>query len=124
MTCRHVTSSRVTCYKYSITCQDDLLTVDNAQSHVAAFRPISEAACSWSDDNNDCDVTATTVQRHATSCDFVFTKTATAMQLQPEINMFIYSARLHEVAGSVANHNARLVVGVVVVVTVIFTCIA
>jgi len=91
---------------------------------VAAFRPISEAACSWSDDNNDCDVTATTVQRHATSGDFVFTKTATAMQLQPEINMFIYSARLHEVAGSVANHNARLVVGVVVVVTVIFTCIA
>jgi len=41
----------VTCYKYSITCQDDLLTVDNAQSHVTAFRPISEAARSWSDDN-------------------------------------------------------------------------
>ena len=36
--------------KYSITCQDDLLTVDNAQSHVTAFRPISEAARSWSDD--------------------------------------------------------------------------
>jgi len=32
-------------------CQDDLLTVDNAQSHVTAFRPISEAARSWSDDN-------------------------------------------------------------------------
>jgi len=32
------------------TCQDDLLTVDNAQSHVTAFRPISEAARSWSDD--------------------------------------------------------------------------
>ena len=28
-----------------------LLTVDNAQSHVTAFRPISEAARSWSDDN-------------------------------------------------------------------------
>ena len=28
-----------------------LLTVDNAQSHVTAFRPISEAASSWSDDN-------------------------------------------------------------------------
>ena len=41
----------MTCYKYSITCQDDLLTVDNAQSHVTAFRPISEAARSWSDDN-------------------------------------------------------------------------
>ena len=27
-----------------------LLTVDNAQSHVTAFRPISEAARSWSDD--------------------------------------------------------------------------
>ena len=39
------------CYKYSITCQDDLLTVDNAQSHVTAFRPISDAARSWSDDN-------------------------------------------------------------------------
>ena len=46
--------SRVTCYKYSITCQDDLLTVDNAQSHVTAFRPISEAARSWSDDNDTC----------------------------------------------------------------------
>ena len=32
----------MTCYKYSITCQDDLLTVDNVQSHVTAFRPISE----------------------------------------------------------------------------------
>ena len=42
----------MTCYKYSVTCQDDLLTVDNAQSHVTAFRPISEAARSWSDDNN------------------------------------------------------------------------
>jgi len=52
--CRHVTSSRVTCYQYSITCQDDLLTVDNAQSHVTAFRPISEAARSWSDDNDFC----------------------------------------------------------------------
>ena len=41
----------MTSYKYSITCQDDLLTVDNAQSHVTAFRPISEAARSWSDDN-------------------------------------------------------------------------
>ena len=40
----------MTCYKYSITCQDDLLTVDNAQNHVTAFRPISEAARSWSDD--------------------------------------------------------------------------
>jgi len=40
-----------TCYKYSITCQDDLLTVDNAQSHVTAFRPISASARSWSDDN-------------------------------------------------------------------------
>ena len=30
---------------------DDLLTFDNAQSHVTAFRPISEAAHSWSDDN-------------------------------------------------------------------------
>ena len=28
-----------------------LLTVDNAQSHVTAFRPISEAGRSWSDDN-------------------------------------------------------------------------
>jgi len=26
-------------------------TIDNAQSHVTAFRPISEAARSWSDDN-------------------------------------------------------------------------
>ena len=42
----------MTCYKYSITCQDDFLTVDNAQSHVTAFRPISEAARSWSDDNH------------------------------------------------------------------------
>jgi len=50
--CRHVTRSRVTCYKYSITCQDDLLIVDNAQSHVTVFRPISEAARSWSDDND------------------------------------------------------------------------
>jgi len=36
------------------TCQEvsyALLTVDNAQSHVTAFRPISEAARSWSDDN-------------------------------------------------------------------------
>ena len=31
-----------------------LLTVDNAQSHVTAFRPISEAACSRSDDNISC----------------------------------------------------------------------
>ena len=31
---------------------DDLLTVDNAQSHVTAFRPISAAARSWSDDNS------------------------------------------------------------------------
>ena len=30
---------------------DDLLTFDNAQSHVTAFRPISAAARSWSDDN-------------------------------------------------------------------------
>jgi len=52
--CRHVKRSPVTCYKYSITCQDDLLTVDNAQSHVTAFRPISEAARSWSDDNSFC----------------------------------------------------------------------
>jgi len=29
-------------------------TVDNAQSHVTAFRPISEAARSWSDDNFSC----------------------------------------------------------------------
>ena len=27
---------------------------DNAQSHVTAFRPISEAARSWSDDNVAC----------------------------------------------------------------------
>ena len=46
--------SSVTCYKYSITCQDDLLTVDNAQSHVTAFQPISEVARSWSDDNFLC----------------------------------------------------------------------
>ena len=35
------------------TCQEvsyALLTVDNAQSHVTAFQPISEAARSWSDD--------------------------------------------------------------------------
>ena len=44
----------MTCYKYSITCQDDLLTVDNVQSHVTAFRPISEATRSWSDDNCVC----------------------------------------------------------------------
>jgi len=31
-----------------------LLTVDNAQSHVTAFRPISEAARSWSGDNVHC----------------------------------------------------------------------
>ena len=31
-----------------------MLAVDNAQSHVTAFRPISEAARSWSDDNNIC----------------------------------------------------------------------
>ena len=37
------------------------------------------------------------------------------MRLQPEINMFIYSATLHDVAGSVENHNARIFVGVVVV---------
>jgi len=52
--CRHVTWKRVTCCKYSITCQDDLLTVDKAQSHVTAFRPISEAARSWSDDKSSC----------------------------------------------------------------------
>jgi len=46
------------------------------------------------------------------------------MRLQPEINMFIYSATLHEVAGSVENHNARIFVGVVVVNTVIFRCFA
>jgi len=50
--CRHVKRSPVTCYKYSITCQDDLLTVDNAQSDVTAFLPISEAARSWSDDKS------------------------------------------------------------------------
>jgi len=33
------------------------LTVDNAQSHVTAFRPISEAARSWSDDNENCAAT-------------------------------------------------------------------
>ena len=27
------------------------LSFDNAQSHVTAFRPVSEAARSWSDDN-------------------------------------------------------------------------
>ena len=32
----------------------DLLTFDNAQSHVTAFRPISKAARSWSDDNINC----------------------------------------------------------------------
>ena len=39
------------------TCQEvsyALLTVNNAQSHVTAFRPISEAARSWSDDNVRC----------------------------------------------------------------------
>jgi len=46
-----MSGGRLTCYKYSITCQDHLLIVDNAQSHVTAFRPISEAARSWSDDN-------------------------------------------------------------------------
>ena len=30
------------------------LTVENAQSHVTAFQPISEAARSWSDDNVTC----------------------------------------------------------------------
>jgi len=30
------------------------LTVENAQSHVTAFQPISEAARSWSDDNARC----------------------------------------------------------------------
>jgi len=30
------------------------LTVENAQSHVTAFQPISEAARSWSDDNSRC----------------------------------------------------------------------
>jgi len=35
------------------------LTVDNAQSHVTAFRPISEAARSWSDDNENCAATVT-----------------------------------------------------------------
>ena len=29
-------------------------TFDNAQSHVTAFRPISEAARSWSDDSLEC----------------------------------------------------------------------
>ena len=48
----------MTCCKYSITCQDDLLTVDNEQSHVTAFRPISEAARSWSDDNIGCGLAA------------------------------------------------------------------
>ena len=33
---------------------DDLLTFDNAQNHVMAFRPISEAARSWSDDSKGC----------------------------------------------------------------------
>ena len=56
--CQHVKRSSVTCYKYSITCQDDLLTVANAQSHVTAFPPISEAARSWSDDNVWCVPTA------------------------------------------------------------------
>jgi len=37
-----------------------LLTVDNAQSHVTAFRPISEAARSWSDDNVTCHMFAET----------------------------------------------------------------
>ena len=46
-----MSGGRLTCYKYSIICQDDLLTVDNAQSHVTAFRPISEATRCWSDDN-------------------------------------------------------------------------
>jgi len=32
------------------------LTVENAQSHVTAFQPISEAARSWSDDNVLCTV--------------------------------------------------------------------
>ena len=50
----NMSGGRLTCYKYSITCQNDLLTVDNAQSHVMAFRPISEAARSWSDDNEGC----------------------------------------------------------------------
>ena len=58
-TCQEVV---LTCYKYSITCQDDLLTVDNAQSHVTAFRPISEAARSWSDDNRQCSLSALTTE--------------------------------------------------------------
>jgi len=33
---------------------DDLLTFDNAQNHVTAFRPVSEAARSWSDDSKGC----------------------------------------------------------------------
>ena len=56
-----MSGGRLTCYKYSITCQDDLLTVDNAQSHVTAFRPISEAARSWSDDKLKCQ-TATSLR--------------------------------------------------------------
>jgi len=32
-------------------------SVDNAEVHVTAFRPISEAARSWSDDNKYCRVT-------------------------------------------------------------------
>ena len=49
-----MSGGQLTCYKYSVTCQDALLTVNNAQSHVTAFRPISEAARSWSDDNTFC----------------------------------------------------------------------
>ena len=70
-TCQEVV---LTCYKYSITCQDDLLTVDNAQSHVTAFRPISEAARSWSDDNN---VSQGSVATHA-RCGEIFNIRLTA----------------------------------------------
>jgi len=44
------------------------MTVDNAQSHVTAFRPISEAARSWSDDNK---VRRKPVQNRAISQDVV-----------------------------------------------------
>jgi len=39
------------------------LTVENAQSHVTAFQPISEAARSWSDDNSLCPLQAYRLQR-------------------------------------------------------------
>ena len=47
---------------------DDLLTVDNAQSHVTAFRPISEAARSWSDDNLALSVVAVALMLHSALC--------------------------------------------------------